>query len=351
MYGTNAWLQRQRKSDLIDLAEFVGLTGYEGQRKVDLEASLDEYLADNAAQFANEPRLVPYYNSRAKAAGSPTKRELAPRDDALKVVRRRVTRATSEILAPDVSPSPSPSQSPSPSPPPTSSPLAVVLETRTPARNLSLANRISLPATPAEVAEVVDRSASAVRTRVTSIYQESGITEGAHAVQETLSTVGSIIFTITLFELYCLRPEVLPGRYAFTVPSIPALGTGPMPVYVPDMFLVLSSSFWSPVLTWVATALVIPSIFGYFYNLSATSHAPRRGRPARRDYDVDPLTFSIVKGLVSLVVLGQKVTFSGYPSDQSINRINSAIYGGWRGIVTGAAVSALVSIYDAVLRK
>lgn len=201
------------------------------------------------------------------------------------------------------------------------------------------------------MAQVVDRSASAVRTRVASMYQESGLTEGAHAVQETLSTVGSIIFTITLFELYCLRPEILPGRYAFTIPSIPQLGTGPMPVYLPDMFLVLTSSFWSPVLTWLATSLIIPSIFGYFYNLNATSRAPRRGRSSRPDYDVDPLTFSIVKGLASLVVLGQKVTFAGYPSVHSINRINSAVYGGWRGIVTGAAVSALVSIYDAVLRK
>lgn len=74
------------------------LSSYEGQRKVDLEVSLDEFLADNAAQFANEPRLIPYYNSRAKAAGSPTKREPMPRDNALKVVRRRVTRATSEVL-------------------------------------------------------------------------------------------------------------------------------------------------------------------------------------------------------------------------------------------------------------
>ncbi|ROT41196.1 hypothetical protein SODALDRAFT_330912 [Sodiomyces alkalinus F11] len=356
MSGTNPWLQRQRKSDLVELAEFVGLKGYEGQRKVDLEATLDEFLSENAAHFSTEPKLVPYYVSRAKATGSPTKRELAPREEALKIIKRRVTRAASEVLPADSAQeeaSSSQSQSPSPSPSPSRSPSppSVALETRTPARNLSLAGRLPLPATPAEVAQVVDRSASAVRTRVTSIYQESGITEGAHAVQETLSTVGSIIFTITLFELYSLRPEVLPGRYAFTIPSMPALGTGPMPIYVPDMFLVLSSSFWSPVLTWIATALIIPSVFGYFYNLNSASHAPRRGRPSRPDYDVDPLTFSIVKGLVSFVVLGQKVTVAGYPSVHSIDRINSAIYGGWRGIITGAAVSALVSIYDAVLRK
>lgn len=201
------------------------------------------------------------------------------------------------------------------------------------------------------MAEVVDRHTVAVRQRVNSIYQESGITERTHAVRDSLSTVTSIIFTVAAFELYSLRPEVLPGSFAFTLPSVPVLNTNPYPVYVPDVFVVLSSFFWSPVLTWLATSVVIPSLVGYFYNLSAASHTPRRGRAAQPDYNVDPLTFSIAKALVSFLVFGQKVTFGGLINVESIDRINSAIYGEWKGILTGAAITGLASLYDAVLRK
>jgi hypothetical protein len=226
------------------------------------------------------------------------------------------------------------------------------LVARTPARNLSLASRISLPASPAEVAEVVDRHTIAVRERVNEIYQDSGITERTHAVRESLSTVTSIIFTVFAFELYSLRPEVLPGRFAFTVPANATIHTDAYPVYIPDMFLVLTSYFWSPVLTWVATSVLIPSLFGYFYNLSAASHATsRRTRSSQADYNIDPLVFSIVKALISFVVYGQGATFGGIINPASIQRINGAIYGEWKGIVTGAAITGLASLYDAVLRK
>jgi hypothetical protein len=66
---------------------------------------------------------------------------------------------------------------------------------------------------------------------------------------------------------------------------------------------------------------------------------------------VDPLTFSIVKALISFVVYGQGVNFGGLLSDLSIMRLENAIYGGYKGILTGTAITALVSIYDAVLRK
>ncbi|KAM0333224.1 hypothetical protein ACHAQA_001884 [Verticillium albo-atrum] len=340
MSATNAWLTRQRKSDLVELAELVNLEGISGQKKADLEVTLDEFLAENEDTWAREPRFTPYYTSRARAAGSPTKRDL-PKDDALKVVRRRTTRAASEILNAD-------------SEPEAESDSATALVARTPARALTLASRIPLPASPAEVAQVVDRGAIAVRERASSIYQASGITERTQAVRESLSTVTAIISTIAVFELYCLRREVLPGLYAFTIPSFPALGNSPQPVYVSDMFQILTSTFWSPVLTWTATSLVLPSLFGYFYNLSAASRQPvRRGRSAAHaepDYNVDPLVFSIVKALAAFLVLGQGVTF-GLVQNESIDRINSALYGGWQGVLAGAAISGLVSVYDAVLRK
>ncbi|OTB12332.1 hypothetical protein K445DRAFT_14757 [Daldinia sp. EC12] len=338
MSGANSWLQRQRKTDLTELAQYTGLRNFESLKKTELELALDEYLAENSSTFSSDPKLANYYSSRARTAGSPVKRD-APEGtvERLKVAKRRVTKAAEEILAPE-----SDDEATS-----TAAALA-----RTPGRALSLASRIPLPATPADVAEAVDRSTVAVREHVVSLYKESGITEATHATRESLSTVTSVLCAISAFELYFLRPEILADRYAFTVPAISFLGTKDFPVFVPDMFLLLTSSFWSPALLWAFTSAILPSIAGYFFNLTINSNHGRVGRRSHNpDSVVDPLTFSIAKALISYVVYGQGITFGGWIDETSIARINTAIYGGYKGILTGTAITAVLSIYDAVLRK
>lgn len=224
---------------------------------------------------------------------------------------------------------------------------------QTPGR--SIASRITLPATPADVASAVDRSTLVVRQRVSSIYRESGITEVTHATRDSLSTIHAIVLIISAFELLYIRREILASRFAFTIPGISFLGTPDYPIYLPDMFLVLTSSFWSPALTWALTSFVLPSFFGYFFNLGATSTAsgPRtRARAAATtEYTVDFLTFSVSKALISYLVYAQGATLGGLLSETSIERLNSAVYGGYKGILTGAAITGLASFYDAVLRK
>lgn len=215
-----------------------------------------------------------------------------------------------------------------------------------------VAARIPLPATPADVASAFDRSTLAVRKRVSSVYQDSGINETTQATRETLSTVTSILFVVSAFELYHIRPEVLANRYAFTIPAIGAIGTSDYPVYLPDMFLLLTSSFWSPVLTWLFTSVLVPSAFGYFFNLSAASHAgPRTRARAINETNVDPLSFSIAKAVLTYVVYAQGVTFGGLLSEFSVDRLNNALYGGYKGVLVGTAITGLVTIYDAALRK
>ncbi|OTA95035.1 hypothetical protein M434DRAFT_231019 [Hypoxylon sp. CO27-5] len=342
MSGANSWLQRQRKTDLTELAQHTGLKNYESLKKPELELALDEYLAENANTFSSDPKLANYYSSRARTAGSPVKRDAVDGAvEKLKVAKRRATKAVEEIV---------PAESEDE---PTSTSTAVA---RTPGRALSLASRIPLPATPADVAEAVDRSTVAVRTRVVSLYRESGITEVTHATRESLSTVTSVLFAISAFELYFLRPEILADRYAFTIPAISFLGTKDFPVFVPDMFLLLTSSFWSPALLWAFTSAILPSIAGYFINLSINS--PHHGRVTRRSsfhaqdaVVVDPLSFSIAKALISYVVYGEGITFGGWIDETSIARINTAIYGGYKGILVGTAITGILSIYDAVLKK
>lgn len=240
--------------------------------------------------------------------------------------------------------------SPPPHDTPSASSTALV---QTPARALNqVLERVALPATPAHIAEAVDRSAVAVRRRVSTYYQESGITEASHATREALSTVTSVLFCVAGFELVSISREILGKVYAFTIPANNTLGTPDYPVYVTDMFLLLTSSFWSPALTWVLTSIVLPCLAGWFFNLRATS-AHRSGRPrsSASEHVVDPLTFSIAKALISYVVYAQGVTFNGLLSEASVERLNTGVYGGYKGILVGTAITGLVSIYDAVLRK
>lgn len=218
---------------------------------------------------------------------------------------------------------------------------------------LSLTRRIPLPASPADVARVVDESTVALRERVSTIYDESGIREVTYNARDTLSTVTSILFSIHAFELYHLRKEILSDRYAFTIPAIRALGTSDHSVEVPDLFLLLTSSFWNPALLWTFTSIILPAFFGFYFNLSAAhAHAPSsRRKSGPSEFLVDPLTYSIAKAVITYVVYQQGVTFGGWVDPVSVARINSAVYGGWKGVITGALISGVASFYDAVLRK
>ncbi|KAI0892190.1 hypothetical protein F4806DRAFT_248334 [Annulohypoxylon nitens] len=342
MSGANTWLQRQRKSDLVEIAQQYGLKNFESLKKSELELALDDYLGANEQVFSLDPKLHSYYQNRyQKRIVSPVNDDVPERP---KTVRRRATKAAEEIAP--VAPVDSDDE-------PSNTTTAVArTPARTPSRALSLASRIPLPATPADVAEAVDRSTIAVKARVATLYRESGITEATQATRESLSTVTSVLFAISAFELYFLRPEILADRYAFTIPAVAFLGTKDFPVFVPDMFLLLTSSFWSPALLWAFTSAVLPSLAGYFVNLSVSSHHGRVGRRSHA-YDpvVDPLSFSIAKALISYVVYHQGLTFGGWIDETSIARINTAIYGGYKGILTGTAITGILSIYDAVLKK
>ncbi|KAK3903130.1 hypothetical protein C8A05DRAFT_43572 [Staphylotrichum tortipilum] len=356
MASGNSWLARQRKSDLVELAEGVGLKNYEGMRKSELELALDEHLSDNAPRYQADPRFQDYFKSRARAGGSPVKKESATAAAAqvteVKVSRRRTIKPVEEPVA-AADDEPEEDSEPPADEPPTTTSTATALA-RTPARALALASRLQLPATPADVAQAVESGTVAVRARVATLYADSGLTEATQTTRDWLSTVHSIVSAIALFELYRLRREVLPDRYAFTIPAVPAVGVKEeWRVFLPDMFALVTAGFWGPTLTWLATSVVVPGVFGYFFNLGAAHRTGGRGRKASQaqEYAVDPLTFSVVKAVLTYVVYAQGVTFGGLVNPESVGRINGALYSGWQGVLVGTAVSTLASVYDAVLSK
>jgi hypothetical protein len=228
------------------------------------------------------------------------------------------------------------------------------LTTRTPARstalsNLSFASNVPLPPSPAVVADAIDRRTAVLRSKVAGYYEKSGVVEGAQATRESLSSLTAIQGLIVLFELYNLRPELLPNRYAFTIPAIAFLNSSPYPVKIPDLFLLLTSSFWGPATLWAFSSFLIPLTVAYFFNL--TSKPRTRSHGTSFNYSFDPLTFNIVKALFTYVIFEQDVTFGGLVDLEYVARINSALYGGYKGILAGTGIGTLVTLYEAVLKK
>lgn len=214
---------------------------------------------------------------------------------------------------------------------------------------MTLVRRISLPASPADVARVVDERTVVIRERVSTLYEDSGIKEVAYNTRDVLSTVTSIIFSTHAFELYHLRKEILSDCYYFTIPAVAALGTSDYPVEMPNMFLLLTSSFWNPAILWSLTSIIIPAFFGFYFNLSA-AHSTGSRRKGNQT-PVDPLTYSIAKAVITYVIYQQGATFGGWVDPLSVARINSAVYGGWKGVLTGAFITGVASVYDAILQK
>ncbi|KAK3956951.1 hypothetical protein QBC32DRAFT_34 [Pseudoneurospora amorphoporcata] len=392
---TNSWLARQRKSDLVELAREVGVTGLDGLKKNDIEQQLDNFLSQNANRFSSDSRFTSYFNSRARQ--SPIKRESDVTPN--RVPRRRTTNKVeveipaaatieeSDSIPSTTSPSPEPETKQAPAPSEVlqaaaqvtqealvSTAQSAVHNVQNPGHALSRLNNtfssstLHLPASQAELAQVVESGTLAVRNRVSDLYQKSGIHDKAETVRESLSTVNSVAVAVAAFELYFLRKEVIPDRYAFTIPAVKLLGGmlgwDECPIYVPDMFALVTAGFWIPALVWTTTSLILPSLFGYFFNLSvahsnsfSTNSGPTTRKQSRElskrepEYAVDPVTFSIVKALITYVVYAQGVTFRGWLDADAVARINGALYSGWKGVLVGAAVTGIAGVYDAVLRK
>ncbi|KFY09280.1 hypothetical protein V492_05546, partial [Pseudogymnoascus sp. VKM F-4246] len=186
-----------------------------------------------------------------------------------------------------------------------------------------------------------------LRSQIVDVAASTGATEAVESARASLSSLLSIETIILFFEAANLRSEILPDRYAFTIPSLPLLNTAPRPVALPDLFLLLTSSFWQPFTLWLATAFLAPLAFAYFFNLTG-----RRSRGGQKfEYQFDPLTFNVAKAIITYAVFAGGATFCGLVDLESVARIRSAAAGGWEGIVGGCAVGALATVYEAIIRK
>lgn len=115
---------------------------------------------------------------------------------------------------------------------------------------------------------------------------------------------------------------------------MPALGTGDIPIKIPDLFAALTLGFWGPVALWVLTSIALPLLAAWFVNLTEGAKI------------YDPLSFNVAKALLAWIVY-----VKGGISGQSREVVQRGVPGGAQGLLVAAGIGALASLYEAVLRK
>lgn len=226
---------------------------------------------------------------------------------------------------------------------------------RTPRAVQRVAERIPLPPSPAVVTAMIDRNTSFITNRLNAAYEKSGISEAVEGVREILSSVVGVEAAVLLIEAIGLQRHTLPWTLTFPLPENKWFGTRPYQISLPNFFQLLGSSFWSASLLWASTSLIFPLIVSYFFNLTVQSkaHATAAKHSVVRKSTIvfDPLIFNVAKGLLAWLVYSQGFRFWGLYDVETIIAVNGSVPFGAQGMLIGAGVGALVSLYDAILKK
>jgi hypothetical protein len=222
----------------------------------------------------------------------------------------------------------------------------------------NLASQIPLPPSPAVVTDAIDRQTRRLSMVMSKAYSKIGLAESADMARDVLSSPSVITLLALFVEALSLRTTILPSKIAGELPAIPYVTDSKIPVYLPDLFLLLDASFWTPFSLWTLTSLLIPLACAYFFNFPL-KHIPGHGQATRRaaaiqakpSLQFDPVVFNVAKAITAYVVYAQHFTLMGLYSHVAVTTVNESVLGGYVGMITGAGVAVLISLYDAVLRK
>ncbi|KAF2213249.1 hypothetical protein CERZMDRAFT_39587 [Cercospora zeae-maydis SCOH1-5] len=330
---STSWLQRQRKAQLLELSERAGLKQDEDTRKDDIVETLNEYLQTNSTRLSREPAFSGFFGTRA-TPGRP--RASASEDDTgvLSSPVQAVVASAGNALSPVTS-----ALSPS-----------TQLNPRTPGLRGGARRQSQLPGppSPAAVAELAEDASREVVTGFKDLYNRSGIDEQISNLREILSGVQGIHLTVLLLEAIALQRHIFPWEYAFAIPATPM--SPAKAVFLPNLFMLLTSTYWSATLTWSFTSIFVPLIFAYFYNLTVRDVKRGNVRVAVARYAADPMTYNLVKALATWIVFKKGVTF-GVIQPETVNRIEAGIWGGSNALLIGAGLGAIGALYEAAQRR
>ena len=185
------------------------------------------------------------------------------------------------------------------------------------------------------------------------MYTESGVTEYSDYARDILSRPIAITTIALLAEGYSLHFILLPYIHVFDLPAI--FSNAKTPVSVPNLFKFLEPAFWAPYTLWSLTSLVLPLTVAYFINFplkAAPTSGTRRSQALQSTpaMQFDMLVFNVTKALLAFFVYAEKFNFGLYQKD-TIDLVEANIFGGYAGMITGAGIAGLISLYAAILKK
>lgn len=209
--------------------------------------------------------------------------------------------------------------------------------------------RSSLPASPRLVADEIEHATSRFYAGIDDMYSLSGIPAAIEWVRESCSSLAAVHATFIFMEAYSLSKAVMPWKYAFDIPAVHAIGSPSIAVKIPDLFALLTSSFWVPTLLWSATNIFIPLLFAYFYNL--TVHTVKRNNARVRvvRYNYDPFTYNVVKTLLISTVYGAHI-LHGYVDNVWVAIVDASQYGGYNGMLMNTWICGGYALWEATQR-
>ncbi|KAJ5145702.1 uncharacterized protein N7515_000266 [Penicillium bovifimosum] len=345
------YLKSLKKPDLLSIAEETDLPDYNDFNKTDLVILLEKHLRENRSIFNNLQSLAEYYSrlDSPPRRGSPLKRDTTrtPARRARKMEEVKQEESSEEAEEPEPSPE-------------VVSPTPAASRTNTrQTRRQSLRQSISaiadaeptLPASPAIITEAIDAQTVKLRETIDHVWTASGLVERAHSLRATLSNMKAVEILVLLLESASLAKELVPIRYLTTTPPVQGAQIPPIPIRVPDLFVVLEGAFWAPFSLWFLTCLLLPLVSAYFINLSWQASSGRRTRSASRLAQFDPLTFNIVKALLVNVVFVSGSNFGGVYSKFAVRKVVDSVPGGVSGLLTGTAIGGVGALYEAILHR
>lgn len=162
---------------------------------------------------------------------------------------------------------------------------------------------------------------------------------------EASSMVGVHLFILAL-EFYYLQSAVTVWRYAFDI-NTPLFTKS---IYYPDLFVYLTGYWLTMLATWQALSFWIPLGVAWVCNLTLKLKSRNGQEYWRPRYRVDPVTFSITKGLLGWLVLSKGARFGLFPEEAVLRVLNSQA-AGFEGIAVASSIGVIMAIWDGVQGK
>lgn len=216
---------------------------------------------------------------------------------------------------------------------------------------------LPLPPTPAALADAIESRVNAMVDSARRTIEKVDAQEKATELRDKLSNVVSVNAVTLTYEAVFLLYELIPLVYLVTIPAVPSLGTGTRSFHLPDLFVLLTTEFWGPFLTWLTTSVLMPLGNAYFFNLTATAaNVARSTKPydptastTPEEYRTDPLTFAVTKALVAYLVHYKGFNFMGLLGDESLKIVGAGV--GKDTQLIGSGIAGLAAIWESILRK